>query len=392
MIAAAKIKTHSPPPHSCAFGANGFVFSLAAFSPSGATTTGAENPHPGFAASETEHRLAQTVANFRNALEINAEVRQNGVGLNCNGEEITSTSNDRTKFGTYVRDSYTGLDYADQRFYASTYGRFNTPDPARNSAVLRIPSSWNRYAYVYGDPVNRRDPSGMTSCDANGDNCYDSVDVTEDGGGSGGSGGGRDRQLPDQGNGSICSWELPNCAGVGSTTQNGISPGSPDYEQARAALAGEAAGLTTQFQSAQSPECEHDLAAVGVTDAQVSGAAGSANIINGLTSMTNYAQAIYGNSPAAGAAASLYGSEIMAQYMSLNVGVAAVSQAPGSNIYINAAWVNGMTTGQQTAMLLHELLHGITGMTDDSIQGALGLSTKAPSQNIGDKLQADCFK
>jgi YD repeat-containing protein len=36
------------------------------------------------------------------------------------GDEITSTSNDRTKFGTYNRDSYTGLDYADQRYYAST--------------------------------------------------------------------------------------------------------------------------------------------------------------------------------------------------------------------------------------------------------------------------------
>ena len=47
-----------------------------------------------------------------------------------------------------------------------------------------------------------------------------------------------------------------------------------------------------------------------------------------------------------------------------------------------------MTTGQQTAMLLHELLHGITGKSDDVIQGNLGLSTKVPSQNIGDKLKA----
>ncbi len=45
------------------------------------------------------------------------------------GDEITSTSSDREKFATYTRDFYTGLDYADQRFYASTYGRFNTPDP-----------------------------------------------------------------------------------------------------------------------------------------------------------------------------------------------------------------------------------------------------------------------
>ena len=32
------------------------------------------------------------------------------------GEELTSTPNDHMKFGTYTRDSYTGLDYADQRY------------------------------------------------------------------------------------------------------------------------------------------------------------------------------------------------------------------------------------------------------------------------------------
>ncbi len=82
------------------------------------------------------------------------------------GEELTSTSNDREKFGTYKRDSYTGLDYADQRFYASTYGRFNTPDPAR-SAKLREPLTWNRYSYVVGDPVTKHDPKGL---------CYTSPD------------------------------------------------------------------------------------------------------------------------------------------------------------------------------------------------------------------------
>jgi len=81
------------------------------------------------------------------------------------GDEITSTSNDRVKFATYKRDSYTGLDYADQRFYASTYGRFNTPDPymakAKGANDPSTPLSWNRYAYVLGDPVNARDPQGL---------------------------------------------------------------------------------------------------------------------------------------------------------------------------------------------------------------------------------------
>jgi RHS repeat-associated protein len=60
-----------------------------------------------------------------------------------------------------------GLDYADQRFYASTYGRFNTPDPykggAKGASNPKNPGSWNRYSYVKGDPINRRDPNG--TCD-----------------------------------------------------------------------------------------------------------------------------------------------------------------------------------------------------------------------------------
>jgi hypothetical protein len=35
------------------------------------------------------------------------------------GDEITSTPNERTKFGTYYRDSFTGVDYANQRYYAT---------------------------------------------------------------------------------------------------------------------------------------------------------------------------------------------------------------------------------------------------------------------------------
>ena len=54
---------------------------------------------------------------------------------------------------------YTGLDYADQRFYASTYGRFNSPD--RKGGKLGSPSSLNRYSYVKGDPINSNDPRGL---------------------------------------------------------------------------------------------------------------------------------------------------------------------------------------------------------------------------------------
>ncbi len=80
------------------------------------------------------------------------------------GDEITSTPNERTKFGSYYRDSVTGVDYADQRWYASAYGRFLTPDPSGAGATLTVPASWDLYSYGGGDPVNNYDPTGMYSC------------------------------------------------------------------------------------------------------------------------------------------------------------------------------------------------------------------------------------
>jgi RHS repeat-associated protein len=75
------------------------------------------------------------------------------------GEERSATANEREKFGTYFRDG-NGIDYADQRYYQSQYGRFMTADPYKASAGVESPGSWNRYAYVEGDPVNRYDPTG----------------------------------------------------------------------------------------------------------------------------------------------------------------------------------------------------------------------------------------
>ena len=92
--------------------------------------------------------------------------RATGARFRPFGDEITSTGND---FATYTNDSYTGLGYADQRFYASTYGRFNTPDPyqasGRGTNNPGDPGSWNRYAYVEGDPINNYDPRGLDAED-----------------------------------------------------------------------------------------------------------------------------------------------------------------------------------------------------------------------------------
>ena len=75
------------------------------------------------------------------------------------GEESNPPANNADKFATYYRDG-TGLDYASQRYYASTLGRFLTADPYQASGGPSQPGSWNRYTYVKGDPINYRDPSG----------------------------------------------------------------------------------------------------------------------------------------------------------------------------------------------------------------------------------------
>ena len=75
------------------------------------------------------------------------------------GEERTSTADGREKFGTYMRDSVT-QDYADQRYYAVGMGRFGTPDPMKGARAAD-PRSWNKYAYVLGDPVNFTDRHGL---------------------------------------------------------------------------------------------------------------------------------------------------------------------------------------------------------------------------------------
>jgi RHS repeat-associated protein len=85
------------------------------------------------------------------------------------GEELTvKNPQDREKFGTYTRESATGLDYANQRYYSSAFGRFNTPDPLHSTASSPAdpnnPTSWNRFGYVGGDPINNNDPSGESAC------------------------------------------------------------------------------------------------------------------------------------------------------------------------------------------------------------------------------------
>lgn len=73
-----------------------------------------------------------------------------------------------TNFGTYFHEETTGLNYADQRFYNSQYGRCMSADSYKASAGAEDPGSWNRYSYVGNSPVSKIDASGLIARDVDG--------------------------------------------------------------------------------------------------------------------------------------------------------------------------------------------------------------------------------
>jgi len=139
------------------------------------------------------------------------------------GEERTSTVDGRDKFATYFRDTV-GLDYAEQRYYNSSLGRFWSVDPGGiRTAHPGNPTSWNRYAYVNGDPVNFQDPHGLDgNCGPDGtwmgEGCY------MGGAGAGAPTGSNYEEEDDQGN--VTLYTVVNMGGVfvngGGVSGNGV--------------------------------------------------------------------------------------------------------------------------------------------------------------------------
>ena len=84
-----------------------------------------------------------------------------GVGGRTTGLGYTANDGLRQHFTGYERDTESGLDYAQARYYASQQGRFTSVDPLGASAHIASPQSFNRYTYVLNNPTNLADPSGM---------------------------------------------------------------------------------------------------------------------------------------------------------------------------------------------------------------------------------------
>jgi RHS repeat-associated protein len=92
----------------------------------------------------------------------------NPIGANCPPlVNSLGTEDDATEhhFTQKERDTESGNDYFDARYYSSAIGRFMSPDWSAKEdpvpyAVLDDPQSLNLYAYVRNNPLTRIDPDG----------------------------------------------------------------------------------------------------------------------------------------------------------------------------------------------------------------------------------------
>jgi RHS repeat-associated protein len=89
-----------------------------------------------------------------------------GVGGRTVGMGFGVAEGLRKKFTSHERDTETGLDYMQARYFRSTHGRFTSADPLLASGESHYPQTWNRYAYVLNNPLRLIDPTGLDDVEA----------------------------------------------------------------------------------------------------------------------------------------------------------------------------------------------------------------------------------
>jgi RHS repeat-associated protein len=272
------------------------------------------------------------------------------------GENYVSPGPSEEGFTGWVGGTQAGLSYADQRYYSSQYGRFNTPDRYKASGGPSDPGSWNRYSYVGGDPVNYLDPRG------------------------------RERNvIGDDGPGPSCDDSDPTCEDDGQDHDDGTPEGAaelqislPDNTGQKNAGLGNLASYQRAFDamktfSTTKTNCLTDLDAVGLKPDQVRSLASGAQFV----SFTN---------------ASAYN-----QDQALRQGADLMTDRRIQTIY----YVDPNLAKESFHVVLGELLHEVIHLSgfaafgasqDTALQNALHVTVGAPTMNISKKLAKDCFK
>jgi RHS repeat-associated protein len=86
----------------------------------------------------------------------------NGVGARSELLKYGSNTDDiKQKFTGYLKDTETGLDFAEARMYENRHGRFTAVDPLLASGKSANPQTFNRYIYVGNNPIITTDPLGL---------------------------------------------------------------------------------------------------------------------------------------------------------------------------------------------------------------------------------------
>jgi RHS repeat-associated protein len=132
-----------------------------------------EKLHQGFAAPKSTLHQGFEVAISSTPLGIKRSLYDGRVRSRCTGKE---------------RDAESGLDYFGARYYASSMGRFMSPDPLMATPErLLDPQEWNMYGYARNNPLSITDPTGLDiwlqGCGANSSTCQGNyVGTTDDNG------------------------------------------------------------------------------------------------------------------------------------------------------------------------------------------------------------------
>jgi RHS repeat-associated protein len=105
-----------------------------------------ENSRPGSATSKPALHPGHDGYKSTTALGLQATLFLNGARSRCPGKE---------------RDQESGNDYFGARYYASTMGRWMSPDPSNLGVDIYMPQTWNRYNYAVNNPLTIKDANGL---------------------------------------------------------------------------------------------------------------------------------------------------------------------------------------------------------------------------------------
>jgi RHS repeat-associated protein len=115
---------------------------------------GGEKPHQGVLGKNPALNQGHEACNFTVLLGLRGQAELNRVGPRSTGKE---------------RDTESGNDYFGARYYASSMGRFMSPDDPFVDQNPSDPQSWNLYAYVRNNPLVNVDDDGHDCIYGNGD-------------------------------------------------------------------------------------------------------------------------------------------------------------------------------------------------------------------------------